>query len=430
MKNPMPGWLPAACLAAFLLPPLHGASTAVVIADGVNLRARPDAHSEIIGQLAKGRRLTVLEDVSGPRASGVKALWSRVALPSDTPVWVFGDFINPENQRVVATMLNVRAGPGQEHASLGVLLKGERVEILGRQGNWLKIKAPIGTYGFVAAEYLQTISLGGAPKASGPGTPPLHPAATPEPSPVEKPGGDSAAAANTADTHPGPPGSSVSNATTATSVEAASASEPIPADTAPQPDAASMLSPTAEPAESPEPTPVRVPTVQPVSPRPIAAGPGVAGTEPSEGALSSPADEAESSATLAPPAAQASTASVPVVRETVPSSSVAVPTAQAAAARQAIPVSPKVPGLEAARPRRIAVREGVVRRALSIQAPGSYELRHAVTGDRLVYLYPARAGLRLKRFLGRRVLVRGEEFIDVRWPATPVLLVEHITLAP
>ncbi|RME93024.1 MAG: SH3 domain-containing protein [Verrucomicrobia bacterium] len=424
MKNPMPGWLVAACLAAFLLPPLHGASTAVVVADGVNLRARPDAHSEIIGQLAKGRRLTVLEDVPGPRASGVTGLWSRVALPSDTPVWVFADFINPENHRVVATMLNVRAGPGEEHASLGVLLKGERVEVSERKGNWLKIKAPIGTYGFVAAEYLKTIRLIGASKPETETPPPSPEAPASEPAKEVAPPAPTAEAApesgpqppapDTATPAPAPaePADSEAAATAVSSV----ASPSVPP-AAPEPETAA--------AETAPPTPVRVTTV---SPAPAPAAPAT----PSAGE-----SQVRQSAPPAPEVASLpeGALSVPVVAAAAPESSAESPapgTARAVSPAAAPPkaVSPLPGGLQPRRPGRVVVREGIVRRALSIQAPGGYELRQLRTGDRLVYLHPARPDLRLKPFVGKRVLVRGAEYIDVRWPATPVLLVEHITLAP
>ncbi|MCB1127842.1 MAG: SH3 domain-containing protein, partial [Verrucomicrobiae bacterium] len=136
-----------ACLALSSQPAARAAitaRTAVPIADEVNVRGRPEPRSEVILQLSKGRRVTVLEEVAGPRLDGSQGLWSRIALPSGTPLWVFGDFVDPDSGEVTTRLLNIRSGKGEQHDIVGVLLKGERVEQIRREGNWLEIKAPIG----------------------------------------------------------------------------------------------------------------------------------------------------------------------------------------------------------------------------------------------------------------------------------------------
>ncbi len=80
-------------------------------------------------------------------------------------------------------------------------------------------------------------------------------------------------------------------------------------------------------------------------------------------------------------------------------------------------------------PRRRVEREGVVRHTWSIQAPTPYELRDTDTGRRLNYLWTGERGPDLRDFRGRRVRVRGEEFLDPRW-ATPLIRVEHLVLSP
>jgi hypothetical protein len=80
--------------------------------------------------------------------------------------------------------------------------------------------------------------------------------------------------------------------------------------------------------------------------------------------------------------------------------------------------------------RRVVLREGKIRRALSIQAPSDYTLQHADTGLRLNYLYAPEEVFPLKELLGIKVRIKGEEGIDPRWPGTPVLLIRTLEVLP
>jgi hypothetical protein len=99
-------------------------------------------------------------------------------------------------------------------------------------------------------------------------------------------------------------------------------------------------------------------------------------------------------------------------------------------ARPEIPASPEEP------PKRIVRREGVVRGTVSIQAPTYYELVDA-SNERVVnYLHLNQAILDklevslkgFKDYVGRVIVVTGEESIDPRWPNTPVIEVETLKL--
>ena len=48
------------------------------------------------------------------------------------------------------------------------------------------------------------------------------------------------------------------------------------------------------------------------------------------------------------------------------------------------------------------------------------------TGKPIEYLYTTSTNLVLERWLGRKVLVTGEEELDERWPNTPVLTIKSI----
>lgn len=67
---------------------------------------------------------------------------------------------------VLATRLNVRAGPGLAYQILGQLRQGERVEIVDRQNGWLEIAYPAATGGtaWVSGAYVQ---IDGEPAPTG-----------------------------------------------------------------------------------------------------------------------------------------------------------------------------------------------------------------------------------------------------------------------
>lgn len=58
---------------------------------------------------------------------------------------------------VVATRLNVRAGPGAEHALVGKLARGEQVRVLEETSGWKRVRPDAGGLeGWVAGEFLQS----------------------------------------------------------------------------------------------------------------------------------------------------------------------------------------------------------------------------------------------------------------------------------
>lgn len=77
-------------------------------------------------------------------------------------------------------------------------------------------------------------------------------------------------------------------------------------------------------------------------------------------------------------------------------------------------------------PKRVVRREGIVRVTVSIQAPTLYALENAETGALLDYLYSPNATIKFKDLYGLRIVVTGEEYIDDRWPKTPVIKVETL----
>ena len=82
-------------------------------------------------------------------------------------------------------------------------------------------------------------------------------------------------------------------------------------------------------------------------------------------------------------------------------------------------------------------RQGVVRKTLSIQAPTYFELLGEESGRLVNYLHLDDSALTklettvkgFRDYIGRSVIVVGEEAVDPRWPSTPVIEVESLKLA-
>jgi len=84
------------------------------------------------------------------------------------------------------------------------------------------------------------------------------------------------------------------------------------------------------------------------------------------------------------------------------------------------------PVVEEPLPPRVVMREGVVNNATSIQAPSVYGLSGMDTGRTINYLHTTSTNVDLFNYVGRHVIVAGEESLDERWPNTPVLTLQRI----
>lgn len=64
--------------------------------------------------------------------------------------------------KVIASVLNVRSGPGTQHNVVGTLKRGESVTVLESSGDWVALEKPCG---WVAARYLSgEAAIGAAPR--------------------------------------------------------------------------------------------------------------------------------------------------------------------------------------------------------------------------------------------------------------------------
>ncbi|MGZ8940804.1 MAG: SH3 domain-containing protein, partial [Limisphaerales bacterium] len=85
--------------------------SAIVDEGRINVRGKPSLIGEVVTQLERGEKVTVLERItnSTPRP-GDPTNWAKIKFPNNTPVWVFAPFV--KDGVVSVSRLNVRAGRG------------------------------------------------------------------------------------------------------------------------------------------------------------------------------------------------------------------------------------------------------------------------------------------------------------------------------
>ena len=129
---------------------------AIVRRDRVNVRGQPSVFSEVLTQLNKGDKITIIEPVKVEKPKeGDIADWYKIQLPAGVPVWVNAAYINTNFNTVIPNRLNMRAGCGEEFSILGRLEKGTVVKIIKTENNWYQIETPTNAYGFIATEFVE-----------------------------------------------------------------------------------------------------------------------------------------------------------------------------------------------------------------------------------------------------------------------------------
>lgn len=113
--------------------------------DRVNLRAKPDGAGEVVAQATLDERLRVL---------AVEPEWVRVSPPDRVDLWIHKDFV--KDGLSVGEKVNVRAGAGINFSVVGHYTRGERVEVRGQFGEWLKV-APSNAAVWVSREFVDLL---------------------------------------------------------------------------------------------------------------------------------------------------------------------------------------------------------------------------------------------------------------------------------
>jgi N-acetylmuramoyl-L-alanine amidase len=124
--------------------------TATIEVDLLNVRNSPSLSGSILGRLAKGTTVSIVD---------VKHGWYQISFKNGLG-WIAGDYVksSSSNQeaKVTADILNIRSQANTDSSILGKLTKDSIVTITGETEDWKKIVTDSGIEGWVAGWFLST----------------------------------------------------------------------------------------------------------------------------------------------------------------------------------------------------------------------------------------------------------------------------------
>ncbi|HSH96200.1 MAG TPA: SH3 domain-containing protein [Roseimicrobium sp.] len=154
---------------------------AIVKGDRVNVRGQATVNSEVVTQLRKDEKITILGEINVEKPKpGEPAKWLKISVPTNTPVWVNTAFLT--NHTVIPKLLNVRSGPGEHFSVIARLEKEATVQEIRVVDNWMEIVAPTNASAFVAADLIDRPNASATVSKVEPA--PASPVAKPAPAPA------------------------------------------------------------------------------------------------------------------------------------------------------------------------------------------------------------------------------------------------------
>ncbi len=139
----------------------YGRRLGVVLADNLNVRARPGLAFEVVAKLGRGDEVVVVDE---------QGEWLAIAPPPGTAAWCSTEFLDA-NGRVVGHNVRVRSGPGIVFSSYDVLPEQSQVRRIGRAvREWQQIEAPATSRVWINREYVQVEPPPVAPQDAPPAT--------------------------------------------------------------------------------------------------------------------------------------------------------------------------------------------------------------------------------------------------------------------
>lgn len=115
--------------------------------DNLNMRAQPSREVETVEpQLNAGDVVTV---------KNIVGQWAEIVPPRDAKLYIHREFTR--DGIVDVSRLRVRAGPSVNYKDVGMLERGDSVNVRGSLGDWLQIEPPENSSLWVSLEYLEEI---------------------------------------------------------------------------------------------------------------------------------------------------------------------------------------------------------------------------------------------------------------------------------
>ncbi|MGB0580711.1 MAG: SH3 domain-containing protein [Limisphaerales bacterium] len=398
-------------LAGFPAHPAAAFDEGIVKGKNVNVRGQAYINSEVVTQLQEGERVVIIEKVKASRPSGKFTDWYKIALPSNTPVWVHGKYV--VDGKVTASRLNIRSGPGEKFSVLGRVQQGAAVTEIRRVDPWVEIESPESTHGYVVTSLLNVASLEPTPApVAGTSSAPVPP-----PTPVTN--------------EPVPFTPSTAESVVTTEITPVTASPITPVNAAAPPSAVPMATATSTTVAEIVPADPSFQTVQTETVVTSSTGPVVAPnallTAPEVDAATA---ETEVSFRVVDPNKKKGTLVGNWFKNVFSRKNKKEPEAQGSVGPAAVPEGGQfhpAPSAESGPPAvRFVTREGKVVRAWNIQAPSDWALQEIYTGRVINYLWTTHTNIPWKELSGRIIRVTGEEAIERRWQRTPVLHIQTL----
>jgi len=91
------------------------------------------------------------------RGDLTEATWVRIDPPDGVSVWMYRELVR--DSRVLADGSRIRSGAGLSFPPVAGLNKGDRVDVLGTYGDWLKIKPPPGVDFWVLRDQVEPLAV-------------------------------------------------------------------------------------------------------------------------------------------------------------------------------------------------------------------------------------------------------------------------------
>ena len=122
----------------------------------LNIRSGPSTSYAILGGFSKGSTIKIVEKNGDWLKVQYKTSYGYVSGKYVTSIY---DDVIDEGAVINCTYLNVRSGPSSSYSSRGVISKGQKVYIMGKESNWYEILYN-GSAGYVSKTYISTTSTG------------------------------------------------------------------------------------------------------------------------------------------------------------------------------------------------------------------------------------------------------------------------------
>lgn len=121
--------------------------------DGAAIKAGDNVNFESLCVMSKADSIKVIDR---------RYSWLKILLPRKAFLYINKDYVDLTSDEkgigiVIASSVNLRAGPGTRYSIIGQISKPEKISIVSEDSGWYKIEPPYGTAGWI---YSDQVALG------------------------------------------------------------------------------------------------------------------------------------------------------------------------------------------------------------------------------------------------------------------------------